>query len=181
MVIDVLRRRGSASQADIARETGLSRTTVSNLVAELRESGLVVKCDGPPAAPDGRVGRRGVPLALDPAAGAALGVDFGHTHVRVAASDLSSRLLAERTIRLDVDRTATAALDAAAELVTEILAEVAIDQDDVLEVGLGLPGPIDQPSSLVGSSATLPGWPGLDPKVELERLRPRTWCMSFRW
>jgi predicted NBD/HSP70 family sugar kinase len=68
-----------------------------------------------------------------------------------------------------VDRTATAALDAAAELVTEILAEVAIDQGEVLGVGLGLPGPIDQPSSLVDSSAILPGWPGLNPKVEMER------------
>jgi predicted NBD/HSP70 family sugar kinase len=167
MVIDVLRRRGTASQADIARETGLSRTTISNLVAELRDAGLVVERGTPSAG--GRVGRRGVPLALDPAAGCALGVDFGHTHVRVAASDLSSRLLAERTLRLDVDNSAAAALDATTELVTEILAEVPIDRGDVLGVGLGIPGPIDRVSGLVGSSAILPGWPGLNPKVELER------------
>src|SRR5437763_1028633 len=48
MVIDVLRRRGTASQADIARETGLSRTTISNLIAELRDAGLVVERVAPP-------------------------------------------------------------------------------------------------------------------------------------
>jgi predicted dienelactone hydrolase len=42
-VIDVLRRTGAASRADIARDTGLSRTTVSSLVGELQESGLVVE------------------------------------------------------------------------------------------------------------------------------------------
>jgi glucokinase-like ROK family protein len=169
MVVDVLRRRGSASQADIARETGLSRTSVSNLVAELREAGLVVERDEPPVAQSGRAGRRGVPLALDPAAGIALGVDFGHTHMRVAASDLSSRVLAERNTRLDVDRSAAEALDTAAELVTEILAAIPADRGDVLGVGLGLPGPIDQTSGLVGSSVILPGWRGINPKAELER------------
>jgi uncharacterized membrane protein len=39
----VLQRRGAASQADIVRETGLSRTTVSSLVAELVDEGIVVE------------------------------------------------------------------------------------------------------------------------------------------
>lgn len=85
------------------------------------------------------------------------------------ASDLSSDLLAERNIRLDVDRSAAAALDTAAELVTDILAEIRIDRPHALGVGLGLPGPIDQTNGLVGSSVILPGWRGVNPKVELER------------
>lgn len=68
MVIDVLRRRGNASQADIARETGLSRTSVSNLVAELREAGLVVERDGALAENIIRPGQRpGGSLAGSPA------------------------------------------------------------------------------------------------------------------
>src|SRR5256714_1657578 len=40
-VLGTLRERGRISQADIARVTGLSRTTVHTLVAELKDSGLV--------------------------------------------------------------------------------------------------------------------------------------------
>jgi biotin operon repressor len=42
----VLRTLGRTSQADIARSTGLSRTTVSTLVAELKGSGLVFEDRG---------------------------------------------------------------------------------------------------------------------------------------
>ena len=42
-LLDALRRRGSASRADLARLTGLSRSTVSTLVSDLQASGLVVE------------------------------------------------------------------------------------------------------------------------------------------
>jgi DNA-binding IclR family transcriptional regulator len=42
-IVDVLRRSGSASRVDLVRDTGLSRTTVSKLVAELQAEGLVVE------------------------------------------------------------------------------------------------------------------------------------------
>ena len=41
-VIDTLRELGVASRADLARRTGLSRSTVSGLVGEMRDEGLVV-------------------------------------------------------------------------------------------------------------------------------------------
>ena len=50
-VIDALRTRGAISRADIARQTGLSRSTVSSLVADLQAPGMVVEraTDGVPA------------------------------------------------------------------------------------------------------------------------------------
>ena len=85
-IIDVLRRSGQSSRVDLVRLTGLSRTTVSKLVAELQADGLVVErpeADGDGAVPQS-VGRPAVALALNPAAGAAIGIDFGHNRVRIA-------------------------------------------------------------------------------------------------
>jgi DNA-binding IclR family transcriptional regulator len=64
-VTDLLRRQGSASRSEIVRRTGLSRTTVSNLVAELLETGLVVGREAP-RAPGADGGRPPVPMALGP-------------------------------------------------------------------------------------------------------------------
>ena len=72
-IVDALRDDGTASRADIARRTGLSRSTVSTLVSELQDRGLVVEREFPPA---GRQGRPAMQLALDPSAGAAVGIDF---------------------------------------------------------------------------------------------------------
>ena len=168
-VIDVLRRERLASRADIARLSGLSRTTVSSLVTELQESGLVVEADVEiPAGPSANRGRPGVLLALEPSAGTAIGIDFGHSHVRVAIADLSSRVLAERERAIDVDHAAGAALDSAAELVEAVLDEAGGDRGRVLAVGMGLPGPVDRATGTVGSSVILPGWSGLRPAAELE-------------
>ena len=101
-VVDALRRAGTASRTDLARTTGISRTTVATLVSDLQARGLIVEMPDARAQPSGR-GRPPVLLRLDAAAGAALGVDFDHRHVRVAVADLSSTVLAERLVELDVD------------------------------------------------------------------------------
>ena len=44
-VVEELQRRGTASRADLARITGLSRSTISSLVGELTGSGLVVETE----------------------------------------------------------------------------------------------------------------------------------------
>jgi predicted NBD/HSP70 family sugar kinase len=170
-VVDALRREGSASRSELARLTGLSRTTVTTLVAELEGQGLVVE-DAPRASHEtsGR-GRPPALLRLDPGAGAAVGVDFGHRHLRVAVADLASTVLAERAIALDVDHGRKAALDAARSLVDEALDEAGIGRDRVIGVGAGLPGPIDRRTGRIASAAILADWSGTQPGVELaERL-----------
>src|SRR3954451_24635105 len=156
-LIDELRRLGTASRADLARATGLSRSTVSSLVADLQARGVIAERG------DDRTGagRPGVLLALDPSAGAAVGVDFGHSHLRVAVADLSSTVLAERLEAIDVDHRADEALDRAVALVDAVLAEAVVAPERVLGAGMGLPGPIDRRTGTVGSSVILPGWAGV--------------------
>ena len=142
--LDALRRRGSASRADLARLTGLSRSTVSTLVADLQASGLVVEhADAAPR-------RRGARAAAGPPADAAdarplapassLGIDFGHEHVHVAIADLSRTILAERVRALDVDHSAARALDVAVELADEVVAAADVDGDRILGAGVGAVG-----------------------------------------
>ena len=169
-VIQSLRDHGRMSQASIARATGLSRTTVSSLVAELRDAGLIGAVDEEIAVT--KRGRRGVQLALQPSATAVLGLDFGHSHVRVAVADLAHNVLAERIIDLDVSHRARETLDLAARMVDEALAEVGIERKHVAGAGVGIPGPVDRARGMVGSTTIMPGWVGVPIATELEaRLR----------
>ncbi|HEX6391140.1 MAG TPA: ROK family transcriptional regulator, partial [Solirubrobacteraceae bacterium] len=166
LVLDALRGHGRTSRAELARVTGLSRTTVSGLVNDLIQRGLIVEHG---AASGSQPGRPGVLLSLDPSAGTALAVDFGHTHLRVAIADLASNILAEEELALDVDRSAHEALDSAADLADNVLRSAGVDWDGVIGAAMGLPGPIDSSTGVVGSSVILPGWAGLRPVEELER------------
>ncbi len=160
-VINALRQHGTISRAEIARGTGLSRSTVSSLVSELQSDGLVIEREEPGAAHGEHGGRPPILLSFDASAGAALGIDFGHSHVRVAVSDLSSTILAERAAPMDTDHAAQEGLDVAVDLIGEVLAEAGIERSRVIGAGLGLPGPVDQSSGVIGSSAILPGWVGV--------------------
>ena len=163
-VIDALRRRGTASRSELARATGLSRTTVATLVTELQVRGLVVE-QPPPPGPAGR-GRPPILLRLDPSAGAVVGIHFDHRHLRVAVADLASTVVVERLVELDVDHAAATALDAAAELVDAVLAEAGIERSHVVGAGMALSGPIALDGT-VGSTVIMPGWYGLSASEEL--------------
>jgi predicted NBD/HSP70 family sugar kinase len=167
-IVDYLRINGTASRAELARRTGLSRSTVSTLVADLQRRGLVVERPGQFAG-EGQPGRPAALLALDPKAGAAVGVDFDHDKLRVAVSDLSRNVLAEETAPHDVDHDAYGALDLAAELVERLLGEADVERDRVLGAGIALAGPIDHKTGALHESAVLPGWADVDAAGELEQ------------
>jgi predicted NBD/HSP70 family sugar kinase len=171
-VIDALRARGTASRAEIARQTGLSRSTVSSLVGELQDAGLVIETttragDGGGGSQPQSQGRPPVLLTLDRRAGAVVGIDFGHDDVHVAVADLSRTVLAERVSRIDVDHAGLGALDLAADLVFEALEEAEVPRERVLSAAMGVSGPVDHEHDLVHRSAILPSWSGIRPGKEM--------------
>jgi predicted NBD/HSP70 family sugar kinase len=181
-IIDVLRQAGSASRVELVRDTGLSRTTVSKLVAELQADGLVVEREhgasasgGATAADEGAgtganaVGRPPVALTLNPAAGAAVGIDFGHDLVRVAVADLSGAVIAEARDRIDVDSRAAEAIALASKMVDKQLAGLHLDLDRTVGVGVAVSAPILRELGDPGATSILPGWGPFAPGGELEK------------
>src|SRR3954452_23805350 len=147
-LVALLRARGPMTQAEMARASGLSPATVSSIAAELRVEGWI----GP-----------GRELALSRSAGVAVGVDFGHTHVRVAVADLAHTVLAEMEEAVEVDQSAADGIAVAGRLVRRLLDETG--SSSVTGVGMGLPGPLTGDEG--GDSAILPGWIGTHPEAML--------------
>jgi hypothetical protein len=127
---------GPQSRADLARGSGLSRTTVSSLVAELLGSGLVVETEDRGTPYKGGSGRPPLLVALALRPGGVAGVDIGHRHVRVAVSDRSAAILAEAEEWTDADPHGSATLDLAAELVRTTADAAGIPLGELLAVGL---------------------------------------------
>ncbi|MFH7594034.1 ROK family transcriptional regulator [Streptomyces racemochromogenes] len=162
-VVRAVRLAGSLTQAEIARTTGLSAATVSNIVRELKEGGTVEVTDTSAG------GRRARSVSLSGDAGIVIGVDFGHTHLRVAVGNLAHQVLAEESEPLDVDASWVDGFDRAEALVGRLVQQVGVARDKVIGVGLGVPGPIDVESGTLGSTAILPGWAGINPRRELSQ------------
>lgn len=160
-VVRAVRMAGSLTQAEIARSTGLSAATVSNIVRELREGGTV-EVTPTSAGAAGPAASRSAATA-----GIVIGVDFGHTHLRVAVGNLAHQVLAEESEPLDVDASSAYGFGRAEELVERLIEATGIGRQKVIGVGLGVPGPIDVVSGTLGSTSILPGWTGINPSEEM--------------
>lgn len=168
-MLSTLSRVGTASRAELARRTALAPSTVSAVVADLLDTGLVIEVAGSPDAQTRR-GRPATLLALHRRAGAVVGIDFGKRHVRVAVADLAHQVLAEESTVLDSDAPADEGIACVVALVDEVLLLAGVERGDVVGVGMGLPGPV-RASGELGDSTILPEWVGIRaPQVMTEAL-----------
>lgn len=145
------------SRAELARRTGLSRSTISAIVDELVESRLVEEA-GPG---ESLGGRRPTLLRLRERAALVLGVDVGQRHLTVGVLDLLGRPLADETLPHPVEAGPGATRRLAMELVERCLARAGEPLSAVAFVGVGVPGPVGAGGGTLVQPPNMPGWDGV--------------------
>ncbi|ALE05056.1 ArsR family transcriptional regulator [Arthrobacter sp. ERGS1:01] len=155
-ITEVLRESGPLPQAELARVTGLSTATISNIVKTMVSAGVAE------THPITSSGRRALAVTLLEAQQVAAGIDFGRSHVRVVLAGPGLTLRAERFQALPVGHLAAESISAAAVILAELLAENNIPRHLVMGAGVGVPGPVDHRTGTVIRGAILPEWVGLN-------------------
>ncbi|HEX3959249.1 MAG TPA: ROK family transcriptional regulator [Trebonia sp.] len=167
-VLQALYDSAGTSRPELVRATGLSRATVSSLVADMIAAGLVREDNGS-AEPENRpMGRPAQPLSLSRSAAYAVGADIGHAHVRVALCDLHGTPVWEQAEVKEVDTAPHETLDLAAGLIERALRECLVPRKRVLGLGAGIASPVRSDGALV-ADGIMPGWVGIRPGAELQR------------
>ncbi|WP_431837801.1 ROK family transcriptional regulator [Cellulomonas sp. Y8] len=150
LVLQHLFHQGPSSRADLARSTGLTRVTVSDLVSVLISEGLVAELG---VRPEGRVGKPATLVGMRTEEFQVVAVDLADdASLRGAVMTLTGAVVARRTVSLD-GRTGDAAVAVLEDLCRELLA--AADRP-VVGVGIGSPGVIDAAGVVV--QAPNRGW-----------------------
>lgn len=139
-ILAALRAHGALSRSELARRTGLSRTTLSEITSELLRRGAIVVADTDAATRSGS-GRPAERLALDPASGQFLGVDFGHRRVQVAAADASHEIIAQAVHRYGDDTPWEDRIQQAFALIQRMSEQTGVHFGALQGIGIGVPGP----------------------------------------
>jgi predicted NBD/HSP70 family sugar kinase len=155
-IFQMIRARPT-SRAEIARATGLARSTVSQRIGVLLELGLVVETS------DARStgGRPATRLRLNPAGGVVLAADLGARHDRLTVSDLAGRILAEQTALRSIAQGPEVILGWVRDTFLAQLAELGLGVDRVIGVGVGVPGPVEFAAGRAVKPPIMPGWHGV--------------------
>jgi predicted NBD/HSP70 family sugar kinase len=160
-VLDAVRASGPISRAEVARQTGISRPTVSVVLRALLEDGLVRESEHDPGGPH----YGAVYYEAEPEAAIVLGVDFGSRAVRTALCDLTGEVRAREEIR------SRGSVEERIEVLTTTLRSLLRTSKlppDLLENAVVALPAVVSPADAAVSSADLPGLGTGDLREELE-------------
>ncbi len=133
------------SRVQLAKKVGLSNTTITNLISELMEKGLVTdsKCTDNGKPGNRSVGRPRTGICLIPDAHFVVGVHIGVGIFRLALANLRDEILFDRMQEFDVTEPATEVLNAIISSVKELIKTSRIPRKKILGVGIGASGLVD--------------------------------------
>ena len=137
IVLNYVRERAPISRAEISQETALQRSTISLIIDELKDQGLLDETEG-----ESTGGRPPILLRLRTAVPMAVGVDIGMERTVVATSDLAGRVLERQDFLTDPDQTKTLAK------VVQMAQQFISRHREIEGVGISLPGVIDPEAGL---------------------------------
>lgn len=103
-VLTLLRVDGASTRADIARRLALTRSTITNVVDDLRARKLVREIDSPAPAAKRELGRPGIKVSLNPKGAYFLGVEIDSGITRFAILDLAGGVVQTRVMEADTDQ-----------------------------------------------------------------------------
>ena len=139
LLIELVRRAGTVSRADLARQSRLSAPTVSNIVDKLIKRGIFNEVSLAPSSG----GRPPVLLSIDPKAGYVIGIKLRADGLTTVVCDLDAQVVASRETEASFVGNPAAAILAIEQAVLRVLRDAVVPQSKVLGVGIGLPGIID--------------------------------------
>ena len=162
LVVERLLRDRSVSRAEIARSTGLSKQTISEVMRELERDGWVYE-DGQI---QGTVGRSAVTYALRPDAAFVLGIDLGGTKLHVALADLQGVIVAE-SIEATAGDGGGAVVAQIGRMTDALLQRAGVSSQRLRGGVMGSPGIIEPASGGIVIAPNIAGLDSLDVRAAL--------------
>jgi predicted NBD/HSP70 family sugar kinase len=157
-LFQLLRDGQPRTRAELATITGLARSTIALRVDALMQLGLV----SPVGDAQSTGGRPSSQFALNPSAKVVLAADLGASHATLALTDLTGVSLIERRGPIDIADGPETVLTWMISTGRDLLAEIGRTANDLIAIGIGLPGPVEHSSGRPINPPIMPGWDRFD-------------------
>jgi N-acetylglucosamine repressor len=157
LLIELVRRAGSISRAELARRSSLSAPTVSTIVENLVTRGIFNEVAIAPSSG----GRPPVLVSMDPKAGYIIGIKLRADGLTTVICDLEAQVVASREIEVALVGDPAVTIRAVEQETRRILHDAVIPDSKVLGVGIGAPVSVDTSTGICTFSNLL-SWRNVD-------------------
>lgn len=156
LLLEMIRTGGPVSRAELARQSGLTKPTVSSLVADMMGRGIVVE-DGS-GEPDARGGKPPTLLRFDAGGGALVAAEIGSSQVRIWLADLDGNLMDTESYGIRPARGAGHVLETLCGGVQEVLARGRGRRRKLRCISVAAPGRVDAQTGTVLEAGNVFHW-----------------------
>ncbi|MHA6533550.1 ROK family transcriptional regulator [Paenibacillus sp. BAC0078] len=170
LILDKIIAGGPQSRADLSRQIGLSKPTVSSAIAHLMERGLVRET----GRGDNTQGRKATLLEFNTRCFYVIGVDLGATRIRMALADMGGQICHYKQLPVPKDNMADMEFEALlVQGIADLLEEAGVTWENIKAGAVGIPGIVDPASGEVFQLVTpLKGLENTLQRTSLARLFP---------
>lgn len=165
LVMQLVRREGRISRADIAKHTQLSRSTVSSIINDLLEDSLVTET----GIGTSKGGRRPIILEFNYQARYIMGLDISLNFITAIVTDLKARICSRQHIPFSVNDGPQVGMPVITALISTMLQESPVGLGKISAIGLGVPGPLDYRTGRAIAPPVMPGWHNVPIKDEVNQ------------
>jgi predicted NBD/HSP70 family sugar kinase len=161
IILELIRRRQPVSRAELARATGIFRSSISDIVDELVADGLVLE---ERSSPSGR-GRVPMSLTLNDASQPVLGLNIRPRQCQLAYAGLSGRI--QKTWTFETPSSPKQLIQAIAKTVRRARDE--LPRGSIRQMGIAIPGHVDAARGTILWTPTHLELAGFPIAAEIER------------
>ena len=172
-VIRALRKKGVISRTDISNITGWSKAKTSQEIRSLIGKGYLVEMGEGTS----QGGRRPGLLRINDQLGYLVGVDIGATSIDAVLADVSGKVLQRVTSPADVRQSPEEFLSRCSELILEMVKAQNCSHEQILGIGVGVPGPVDFTRGVLVAPPLMPGWENFPIRSFLQQTFPTAYVV----
>ena len=153
-VIRALSRQEAISRTEIAHITGWSKAKTSHEIRDMVGKGFLIEV-GEGTSQGGRKPRL---LRLNNQLGFLVGLDIGATSIDLVIADASGKVIQRRSEPADVRQPPDAFFTHCCEIILEMALAQGCHPEQILGIGVGVPGPVDFSHAVLVAPPLMPDW-----------------------
>lgn len=160
LVLNSVRLQGPTARMALAQQTGLSKTTVSSIIDQLLQDGLVSEGDFMDAASTG--GRRPILVNFNKDNGLVIGIEIGYSALTLITTNLAGEVKSVLHEPFDFTNPPLTCLALLCATIRVFMARYELQWEQVLGIGIGIPVPFESRTHRLIYPPGKHSWDGID-------------------
>jgi len=154
-LLHLLLKEDGISRVELSRMTGLTKTTISAIIKEFKDSGIVEESN---QISTGKIGKSPIPLHIKADAIYTIGIHLSRQRVETLLMDAQMNIITSNTGEDYTRLGPEGIIDSLFINIDKIMEYAKKKEIDIGAIGIGVPGPLDAQTGVVKQPPKLKGW-----------------------